>query len=208
MAINKRISWSLDEINHTETCSFGNNKSQNEFKTVLGKTQVWWSKGFDSFLPLWGLPCGISRYHEMLAAALHHQFFIPHKSSPSNMAFRPLFRPSVLYPRVLSNTLSPGIRSRFASTLVLDEVRDILPPKGQFRLYLFQHRIPLSYSTVVQSYAACWGTNDGELPAGVTGRDLVRLKTFWEPSKTHWICDEACSQTWSKSYWKSCRTGR
>lgn len=96
------------------------------------------------------------------------------------MAFRPLFRPSVLYPRVLSNTLSPGIRSRFASTLVLDEVRDILPPKGQFRLYLFQHRIPLSYSTVVQSYAACWGTNDGELPAGVTGRDLVRLKNILE----------------------------
>lgn len=80
-----------------------------------------------------------------------------------------------------STLLHPSVIShRFASTLVLDEVRDILPPKRLVKLYLFQNRIPLSYNKVIQSYAACWGSNDEALPSGVTGQDLVRLKNILE----------------------------
>lgn len=81
---------------------------------------------------------------------------------------------------VLNTFHNPARLSRFASTLVLDEVRDILPPKSLVKLYLFQHRIPLSYNKVIQSYAACWGTNEDALPSGVTGADLVRLKNVLE----------------------------
>ncbi|VVT53719.1 uncharacterized protein SAPINGB_P003715 [Magnusiomyces paraingens] len=62
----------------------------------------------------------------------------------------------------------------------MDEVRDILPSKGQTRLYLFQHRIPHSYQTVLKSYAACLGSNDAPLPKGIKGSDLVKLKNVLE----------------------------
>lgn len=69
---------------------------------------------------------------------------------------------------------------RGVSEIVLDEIRDILPPKGQVRLYLFQHRVPHSYQTVLKSYAACYGTNDAPLPKGIKGSDLVKLKNVLE----------------------------
>lgn len=81
---------------------------------------------------------------------------------------------------ICRNNPRSRINVRGVSSLVLDEVKDILPSKGLTKLYLFQHRVPLSYSTVIKSYAACWGPNDSSLPKGVTGEDLVRLKNVLE----------------------------
>lgn len=73
-----------------------------------------------------------------------------------------------------------SLQSRFVSTIVLDEVKDILPPKGKLKLYLFQNRVPLSFSKVMNTYASCWGPNEEELPQGVKGSDLIKLKAILE----------------------------
>lgn len=75
-----------------------------------------------------------------------------------------------LFNKKFTTRLPTFPQRRYVSEIVMDEVRDILPSKGQTRLYLFQHRIPHSYQTVLKSYAACLGSNDAPLPKGIKGR--------------------------------------
>lgn len=57
---------------------------------------------------------------------------------------------------------------------------EFLPKKKIIRQYLYEKKIGLSYSKVLQTYKACWGDNDEALPKGVKGHDVYMLKSILE----------------------------